>query len=234
MLEPLLIDAETTSERFTARLRLAGEDQLGGHTPRPQAPSHALASIQVHESVLNNGVERLQLEGRTFTLPELSRHVAARLNCPEPWETHPDNADVKLTFAEQNAVVVRCQDGRLVLTLSIARLSKSPRRWNNFQVRAFYRPVAEGRSARLEREGVIHLIGPRLTAGSQIALRGIFTRALSKNAPWNLVPEKIVNEPRLQNAEISQFVLDDGWLALALTPALPHSLTAEHSGKAAK
>ena len=83
--------------------------------------------MQIHESVINNGIQRLQLDGRTFTLPELSRHVAASLNCPAPWPTNPENNDVKITFADRNAVVVRCQDGRVVLTLSIAQLSKSPR-----------------------------------------------------------------------------------------------------------
>ena len=29
--------------------------------------------MQIHESVLNNGIQRLQLNGRTFTLPELSK-----------------------------------------------------------------------------------------------------------------------------------------------------------------
>ena len=123
-LDPQLIDAQTTEKRFTMRLRLGGEDQLGSHTPRPPAPSDSLASVQIHESVINNGIQRLHLDGRTFTLPELSRHVAASLNCPAPWPTNSENNDVKITFAKQNSVVVRCQDGQVVLTLSIARLCK--------------------------------------------------------------------------------------------------------------
>ena len=54
-------------------------------------------------------------------------------------------------------MIVRCQDGQIVLTLSIAQLSKSPRKWKNFQIQAFYRPKVEGRSAELVREGVIHI-----------------------------------------------------------------------------
>jgi len=220
-LDPRLIDAETQETRFTMRLRLGGEDQLGGHTPRPQAPIDSLASVQLHESLINNGIGRLRLAGRTFTLPELSRHVAENLNCPALWETHPDNQDVKITFAEQNPVVVRLQDGRVALTLSIARLSKSPRRWTHFQIRAYYRPEVRGRSAELVRDDVIQLVGERLTVGSQIALRGIFSRALSKNAPLQLVPEAIVQQPKLADAAITQFVIDDGWIGLALGPKRP-------------
>ena len=185
-----MIAAETTEKRFTMRLRLAGEDQLGSHTPRPQAPADSLASVQIHESVLNNGIQRLQLNGRTFTLPELSQHVAARLNRPAPWEINPEHADVKITFAEKDAVIVRCQDGQFVVTLSIAQLSKSPRKWKNFQIQAFYRPKVDGRSAQLVRDGVIHISGQRLSTGARMALRGIFSRALSKNKPGNSCPNR--------------------------------------------
>ena len=37
-------------QRFVMRVRLAGNDQLGSHTPRPQAPADSLASVQIHES----------------------------------------------------------------------------------------------------------------------------------------------------------------------------------------
>lgn len=35
-LEPTMIEAQTTEQRMTMRLRVAGEDQLGSFTPRPQ------------------------------------------------------------------------------------------------------------------------------------------------------------------------------------------------------
>ena len=67
-LDPQMIAAKTTVERFMMRLRLAGDNHLGSHTPRPQAPADSLASVQVHESVLANGIERMQLAGRTFMM----------------------------------------------------------------------------------------------------------------------------------------------------------------------
>ena len=66
-----MIAAQTTVDRAIMRLRLAGDEQVGSHTPRPQAPADSLASVQIHESVLRNVVERLNLDGRTFTLPQL-------------------------------------------------------------------------------------------------------------------------------------------------------------------
>jgi hypothetical protein len=221
-LDPQMIDGETTDKRFTMRLRLAGEDQLGSHTPRPQAPENSLASVQIHESVLNNGIERLQLNGRTFTLPELSKHIATRLSWPAPWEINPEHADVKITFAEKDAVVVRCQDGQVILKLSIAQLSKpSTGKWKNFQIRAIYRPKVAGRSAELVRTGGIEISPQRMSLRSRTTLGVIFSKALSKNNSRELVPERIVKEPKLADAAITQFDIVDGWIAVAMGPKPP-------------
>ncbi len=222
-LDPQLIDAETTDERFKMRLLLAGEDQLGSHTPRPEALAGSLASVQLHESAINNGIQRLLLNGRTFSLPELSQHVAERLNRPTAWAVNPEQADVKITFADKDAVVVRCQGGQVMVTLSIAQLRKGAERWKNFQVRALYKPEVNGRSAQLVREGVIQLPGQH---GPQLALRGIFSHVFAKNKPWELVPDQILTEPKLSEAAITQFVIDDGWIGISLGPKPSNAATA--------
>ena len=148
LLDPTMIAAETTEKRFSMRIRLAGPDQLGGHTPRPQAPADSLASVQIHESMLNNVLERLELDGQTFDLAGLGQRLAERLHRFQPKPVDPDQEDVKISFAAKDAVHVRCNDGRLEITLAIARLSKGSRKWKDFQVRAFYRPVVQGRSRR--------------------------------------------------------------------------------------
>src|SRR5208282_6098981 len=140
LLDPTMISAKTTDKRFEMRIRLAGPDQLGGHTPRPQAPADSLASVQIHESLLNNVLERLELDGQTFDLAGLGKRLAERLHRFQPKPVDADQEDVKITFAAKDALRVRCNDGRLEITLAIARLSKGKTKWKDFQVRAFYRP----------------------------------------------------------------------------------------------
>ena len=217
-LEPTVLHAQTTPQRFILRLRLAGKDQLASHTPRPQAPGDSLASFQAHESAMNNALGRLALDGKTFTLPELTRHVADRLNTNELWETAPDQEDVAITFAKEDAVAVCCVDGCVVLRLSIARLRKASRTWKDFQVRATYRPRVEGLTAELYRDGIINLSGRRLNLGSQIALRGVFARIFAKQRPLSVVPEKLAGDERLADLGVTQLRIEDGWIALALGP----------------
>ena len=171
--------------------------------------------MQLHESVFANGIERMQLAGRTFTMPALSQHVAQCLNCPSPWAVDPDNADVKITFAKQDPIVVHCRDGQVVVTVSFARLSKvsAGRKWSNFQVRAFYRPRANGRSVELVRDGVIHFP----SGGAQLALRGVFPRLLQRRRLAARAAQ-IIDDPRLGDTAITQLVVDDGWIGISLGP----------------
>jgi hypothetical protein len=218
MLDPTLIAAETTEQRFAMRIRLAGQDQLGSHTPRPQAPADSVASVQVHESLLNNVLDRLDLDGQTFTLPQLRDHVARQFRRFQPKPIDPDQEDVKITFAAKDAIHAHCVGGRLELCLAIAKLTKSPRKWKDFEVCAYYRPEVKGRSVELVRDGVVQLIGPHLSLGAQIPLRGVFSKVFSQKEPIKVTPEQFVNNPKLTGLSITQFAIDDGWVGVAVGP----------------
>lgn len=218
LLDPMMVAAETTEKRFSMRIRLAGPDQLGGHTPRPQAPADSLASVQIHESMINNMLQRLELDGQTFDLAGLGQRLAERFHRFHPKPVDPDQADVKIAFVAKDAIHVHCNDGRLEITLAIARLSKGSRKWKDFQVRAFYRPVVQGRSVDLVRDGIVQLIGPRMNAGSQIALRGVFSKVFSQKEPIHATPESFVKNPKLEGIVVTQFVIDDGWIGAAISP----------------
>ena len=200
------------------RLRLAADDELAAFTPRPRAPADSLASMQLHESAINNVLEKLELNGRTATLPELSHYVAGRLNRPQPWKIDSAQDDVTISFAAKNAVAVRFQNGQAILNLAIARFSKGSRGWRDFQVRVCYRPQVEGRSAELIRDGTIQLAGPRLSGTGQIALRGVFSKVFPKNSAWQLTPQRFLNDANMADVAHHQFVIEDGWIGVALGP----------------
>ena len=226
-LEPATISAQTTEERLVARLRLASPEQLGGHTPRPQAPADSLASVQVHESAINNVLEQLGLNGKTLTVAELRGRLAARFPGLGAADANTENDDAEITFAERDALRVRCEDGLIVLTVSIAELDQPPHYYCDFQVRVCYRPERHGLDAELAREGVVQLIGDRLNPRAQIVLRGIFSKTFSKNRSWRLTPDEIVADERLSGLAISQFVVEDGWMGMAIGPKRPGTEVAQ-------
>lgn len=213
------VAGQTTEQRASLRLRIAGPHQLGAHTPRPRAPGHSLASLQLHQSACNNVVEQFGLAGRTFTLPELFDHVAGRLQRPAPAKIEGLPEGVSITFAEVDPVQVAFRDGAVELALRVQRLTGPDQTWRDFVVRASYSPDAE--TGRLEREEAIRLAstrGTRLSTRSQIALRSIFTKVFSKNQRLNLL-KPLREREGTADLTLCQFKAEDGWLAVAITAA---------------
>jgi hypothetical protein len=222
-LEPTAIDMETTADRLIARCRVAGRDQISAHTPRPQAPGDSILSVQIHETALNNVLEHLKLNGTRIELRELFQEMTARFS-RQPVQVPDDLPEgVYVTFADEDPVQLDFQDGRVRLTIRMKELSQegTKNRWRDFTVRGYYAPVADQLDANLEREGVIELIGDRLRFGDQIALRGIFSAVLSRNRKLNLINKQLALAPELNDQQVTQFVIHDGWIGVALGPKSP-------------
>jgi hypothetical protein len=227
-LEPTAVDMETTQERLIARYRLAGRDQVSAYTPRPQAPGDSLLSVQVHESALNNVLAHLGLEGRRVDLVTLysemnERFSEKKISVPEDI---PD--DVYVTFAERDPVRIDCEDGHVRLTIRLKSLQvgeDSP--WHNLIVQARYVPDPGQLDANLVRDGIFGLDGERnldgdpLRLGDRSKLSLIFGKVLSRNRKLNLINERISNSPQLNDQQVTQFVIHDGWIGVALGPQTP-------------
>ena len=232
-LRPIGTQAEAPRERMTMQLQLAGPGQLGSHTPRPWAPADSVLSFQLHQSAVNNVIERLRLNGQTLSIKQLRDRIGERFHRPELLQQTAENDDVVITFDPQDAVRVDLEDGRLAISLAIKRLAKSPHEWTDFRVRAYYRPVVTERSAHLVRDGVVELSG-RIRAGSQITLRGIFSKTFSKDRVWPIVPDSLAADSRLAGLEITQLLMENGWVALAIGPERPKPSVAERTRTATK
>ncbi len=214
-LEVMPIGYSTTEDRVSARMRLSTPEQLGGHTPRPRAPSDSWYSVQLHESAINNGIEQLGLNGRAFELPDLFVWVGKKIDRPQMGKLDDLPEDVKMTFAKQDAVRVRCEGGRMEVILSFAELTQGRNRWHDFTVRTAYKPEPRKSEAVFVRDDTIHLEGRSLKGKPQVLLRTIFSKVLSINRPITMLGEKITADPRIQDLGLVQFAVDDGWIAIA-------------------
>lgn len=223
-LQPEALAMQTTEDRVVIRGRLAGGDQIAAFTTRPRAISENLCSIQVHESAVNNLIDRLGLNGRTVEVRALFRELLDQWdmqNTPVPEEI-PE--DVELTMAEERPVSIRCQDDRLLFSMRVKRL-KSPRgQWGNFEVLAAFAPQTDGFRCDLVRDGSLEIssIGSRPLSGkNRIAISAIFTKVFSKNQKLKLINEELSNDPRLANLDLDQVVIRDGWVGVSVAETTP-------------
>jgi hypothetical protein len=216
-LEPTPVVLSTSEDVATARLRLAGTDQLGAHTPRPRPPADALVAVQLHESAANNACARLGLAGRQLTLEQLVATVATRLGVePRMPDDLPENVTVSFPIAEP--IRVACQDGLVHVWVTLDELESSRRTWCDIVAHVAYRPTLDGMQVFLEREGPVQLSGPGHQGRMEIALRTIFGKIFAKERRIPLVPATLAANPRLADVRAVQAVATDGWLAIALAP----------------
>ena len=221
-LRPEAVDMETTQERLIARYRLAGSLQVGACTPRPQATSDSLLSVQMHETALNNVMSSLQLGGQDTDLPTLIREIARQFRHDNYQVPADIPTDVTIRLADRDPIRFTCCDDRIELTLRIARLDAGePNVWRDIEVRALYLPQVEGLHVRLVRDGYIRLKGRRLAMRDQVALRGIFSKVLAQHPQVDLLGNVLVRDPRLHDLRVTQFVLRDGWIGLSIGTGEP-------------
>jgi hypothetical protein len=217
-LEPTPIALATTDERVIFRYRLAGAEQLGGHTPRPRAPADSLLSVQLHESSINNALTNLDLAANTFELRSLYESVAARLGRPDIKVPDDVPEGVQVTFAAENPLQVRLADNAAEVTLRIDRLEAERQTWRDLTVIATYEPEANGLDAVFARNVAIRLSGKNLTTRSNIVLRGVFSKMFTRNKQVHLLPERVLADARLADLAVNQLVVHDGWVGLAIGP----------------
>ncbi|MFM8292443.1 MAG: hypothetical protein ACKOC4_12200, partial [Planctomycetia bacterium] len=211
-LEPTPVALESTATLATVRLRLAAATQLAAHTPRPRAPAESLLGVQVHESTLNNGCERMELAGRRFALEELIRTVCLRIGI-EPRIPDDLPEGVSVAFAATQPVRLEFRDGLVRLKLAIDAIESGRRSWYDVVAEVAYQPTSSGPQIFLERAGQVHLADRK---GLEIPLRTIFAKIFPKERPITLLPAAVVKNPRLADLRAVQLVSTDGWFALAL------------------
>ncbi len=216
-LNPTTVSLQTTQDRVVYRGRLAAQHHLGAFTPRPNALANSMASIQLHESSINNAIERLHIDGRRGDLRKMLEEAAnsrPNMNFNVP-EDVPENVTVE--FAEQDAISLRWDDGAMQISIRVAEIAFKRRAWKNFTVSARYKPSVKGLDAELYRDGIVELKSQkRLPMRDQVALRGIFSKVFSKNRNIALMPESFSKDNRLADLQFTQFVIRDGWIGISI------------------
>ncbi|WP_345319264.1 hypothetical protein [Novipirellula rosea] len=219
-LDPQVADMQTTTDRLLARYRLAGDWQLGAHTPRPRALRDSLMSVQVHQSAMNNTLEQLVPRDRPRLISEMI-HEGMLLFGKET-QTIPDDIpdDVMIQFAKTRPITVEIEDGKLWLTLRIVRLTRGETfDLRRFVVRAAYVPKVDGLHATLVRDGHLSISGPSLSMRERLPIRAIFNKVLSPNHGFPLTTEALAQHSAVDGLQISQLELREGWIAMSISEA---------------
>jgi hypothetical protein len=222
-LTPAAIVDRPEDDEVNVRVRLATYRQLGAHTPRPKAPGDSLASVQLHQSALNNVLERLRLAGREISLAQLwqaASHQSAQADAGE-------GMDVRLKFAPYDPLQVQCQDGRVRAMLRLDALDAGGLHLERLVVHVEFKPVRRDRNVYLEKVGQVVVTGTEITSSQRAILQTVIGGFLARSGGLPVVPPALLDMPRLGDVAVTQCDVTDGWIAIALGPAEAAKRTAQ-------
>jgi hypothetical protein len=211
------VEMKTTTDRLVARVRVAGDKQLGSHTPRPRALSDSLASAQIHETALTNLAVTLGLDGKRYTAPELRNMLREKFPQLATKNATEARQETVFQFAPEDAVQIHINNGKLELTISFTSIELQHDVMRDVVVHAYYTPKIEGLTAELVRDGTLGIEG-RFDSGDRARLHNVFNRVLPPERHLPIVAIDKPTDKRFQGLMITQLVLEDGWVGLAVGP----------------
>ena len=216
-LGPAAIVDRPGDDEVNVRVRLATYRQLGAHTPRPKAPAASLASVQLHETALNNVLQRLRLAGREISLAQLWQAASPQADQANSAKT--DGMDVRLKFAPYDPLQVQCLDGRVRATLRLDALEAGGLHMERLVVHVEFQPVRRDRNMYLEKTGSVVVAGADISSSQRAILQTVIGGYLTRSGGLPVVPSALLDMPRLSDVAVTQCEVTDGWIAVALGPA---------------
>ncbi len=214
-LEPQPVEMRTTENELVLRYRLAGFDQMAADTPRPTIDDQMAASMQLHESTINNGLSRFELAGKTFTLPTLLTHLQTKIG------THLEALDekshqVEVEFAPFDAIRVDFDQDHIVLSVNLKRLQiERGKDWRNVTVQTRYTVEFDGFYLTLQQVGGVRAEGNRVRVRDEMAIGAIFDNVLKDEYRFSLLPENYKTDFSRLGIQLVHVGLSDGWLSVA-------------------
>ena len=230
-LEPQAVQMSTSAEQLMMRYRIAGPDQMAANSARPLDSGHSLISFQLHQSAVNNAIERVGLNGNTFTIDELSKHLSEVIGMPGTVnqstmgtfeaEVDPESSDqvAEIGFAPLSPIGIEFVDNRFRITLNLKSLKvgEKGKKWKNLTLVAAYKPIASGMQFVLEQDDQETRIKgkKRIKFGDKAAISTVMKVLFKKQYVANALPPQVMSRIGGENLTISQLVISDGWLGLS-------------------
>jgi hypothetical protein len=226
-LEPEPIQMTSTDKQIIMRYRLAGRDQMAAHTARPRDDGASLLSLQLHESIINNALARIELNSNKFKIDELTRHLHDKLGLAVSRDQPPNETDAEFEFSRFDPVRVDFRENRVLITMNFNSLKIADgSRWKRVTMTAAYIPQRSGmKLALIQDDQGTRIKGHRLRFRDRAAIGTVHKVLFKREYEFEALPARYAEKIDGSDLEVSQLVVSDGWVAISIndTTANPRS-----------
>ena len=210
-------NSRTTNDWLLASMKFGETYTPGSQTREPETLPGAFADLKIHESALNVALDRLNLAGKEFSVPELRAHLADTLH-REGLRAAPDEEDPGCIFglAFEDPVSVSFHENRIQIRLRFDYIALGDQEWDDVEAVVSYQPVIDEKgNAILVRDGLVSIDGP-MSIRAQIPLRLIFAKAFPAHGQVPLRPKVFEKDERFAGLSVGLCRISEGWFAISV------------------
>jgi hypothetical protein len=219
----------TTDTELKIASRLMAPTELGGNDPNPALVLGRGATILLHESVMNNAADRLELAGKTMNEDELTAKLEGnfskvlgrevKFKKEEKPVTDEDQGPKTFVFDKSDPIRVQVGDGALTLTLRTGFQQEGKEDIPTQIVTLPLRFSVDMKNVVIEPGDVgVAAAEPPESAAKQLARAGVIKKKIG-----NAFPRTEVNRVRYVNVEKKKVLVAvtriralDGWLSITV------------------
>lgn len=224
-LNPTPLGLKTTESEIEIRYRLAGRDQMAANTARPATSNRSMVTIQLHQSLVNNVIARLGLNGGSFTGQELAKHLQDVLGLDVDASSDENQKDAQFKFAGLDPIRIDFKDGRInvVINLDSLQVGGAAKPIRRLSITAAYTIEADGMQVRLTQDDTgtrVTSRGKRLRLGDRAVVSTVMKMLFQPSYSLNALPKKFRERPQALSLVISSLIVYNGWLAVEMDDVL--------------
>ena len=222
----------TSNSTLLLSSRLMNKNELGADLPATTAAGDRGATVQLHETAINNAIDRMELAGQTLTEPELRAKMEAffskALNKTVKLEAPPkpaaDAADAEdddkgpsaIIFAKTDPMRVQFEDGELILVIRAGFKQEGK---DDIPMREIVAPITfevKGNKILATRGNV--RVAAADGEGGGIAINGVVRKKIQSALPDREVDSKVeLKGPKnTVTTNVSAIRILDGWVHISV------------------
>ena len=220
---------QSTDRMLTINARLMSPNQVAADLPESGLMSVTGATALLHETVLNNSIDRIGIEGQTLTEAELRAKIESflsqalnrpfKFDAPTPDESGEDEDEKRLSaiiFASTDPIRIRVANDELTIVIRAGFKQEGK---DDIPMREITVPIsleAQGKQIFAKRGNV--LVSAAEGQGGGVGINAVVRKKIQSVLPDRTVDGKIEfkTPDKTAVAYVSKLTLVDGWIAVAI------------------
>ncbi len=221
---------QTSDQLMTVNARLMSSHQVGADLPESRLMAVTGATLLLHETALNNAIDKIGIAGQTLTEPELRAKIESflsqalnrpfKFSAPAPSQSVDGSDEEKalnaIIFAEEDPIRIRITNDELTIVIRAGFKQEGK---DDIPKREITVPIS------LEAQGrqIIAKAGQVMVAAADGEGGGVATNAVVRKKIQSLLPDRVVDgkvelktPSKTVVAYVSTLNLVDGWVAVGI------------------